>query len=433
MNMLVIGNGFDLALGLPTKYTDFLDFAQAFLDVVNFDVTNDKFKKLHKAIEGRWKVEKYDNIGDRKKEDIENNVKKVFAKNKLAFENISDDVIEDLNLCIKNNLWFQYFWEIRKNNLIAGENWIDIEHEIQRVIYVFEERILPSLTKYRNIGIKEHIYPTYFYSSYPIKNFIFPNQTGEKNNNFDSFNKFVLYKQELVDNFNKFVLAFEIYLDYFIHHINQDRLLPSDLENYLQLNNVSIKYVLSFNYIDNFSKSYNTVASPHSITDYIHGNVKYISNTKTLSKHSSKERINHLIHNNNMVLGFDEHLDAKRKNELLDFVHYRKYFQRIYKGTGCNYLDWLDEYKSNPSNDVMIDNPPNNVYIYGHSLDSTDKDVFEKIFSREDTRITIFYHNLEAKDRIIVNLIRMLSKDFMIANTAGSNSKITFISQSDYL
>lgn len=26
MNILVLGNGFDLALGLPTKYTDFLEF-----------------------------------------------------------------------------------------------------------------------------------------------------------------------------------------------------------------------------------------------------------------------------------------------------------------------------------------------------------------------------------------------------------------------
>ena len=28
MNILVLGNGFDLALGLPTKYTDFLEFVK---------------------------------------------------------------------------------------------------------------------------------------------------------------------------------------------------------------------------------------------------------------------------------------------------------------------------------------------------------------------------------------------------------------------
>ncbi len=28
MNIIVIGNGFDLAHGLPTKYTDFLEFVK---------------------------------------------------------------------------------------------------------------------------------------------------------------------------------------------------------------------------------------------------------------------------------------------------------------------------------------------------------------------------------------------------------------------
>ena len=28
MNILVVGNGFDLAHGLPTKYSDFLDFVK---------------------------------------------------------------------------------------------------------------------------------------------------------------------------------------------------------------------------------------------------------------------------------------------------------------------------------------------------------------------------------------------------------------------
>ncbi len=32
MNILVIGNGFDLAHGLPTKYTDFLKFTELFVN-----------------------------------------------------------------------------------------------------------------------------------------------------------------------------------------------------------------------------------------------------------------------------------------------------------------------------------------------------------------------------------------------------------------
>ena len=35
MNILIIGNGFDLAHGLPTKYNDFLKFIQAFKSITN--------------------------------------------------------------------------------------------------------------------------------------------------------------------------------------------------------------------------------------------------------------------------------------------------------------------------------------------------------------------------------------------------------------
>ena len=35
MNILVIGNGFDLAHGLPTKYRDFLKFVEVIRQVLN--------------------------------------------------------------------------------------------------------------------------------------------------------------------------------------------------------------------------------------------------------------------------------------------------------------------------------------------------------------------------------------------------------------
>ena len=40
MNILIIGNGFDLAHGLPTKYTDFLVFCKmilTFIEVIKID------------------------------------------------------------------------------------------------------------------------------------------------------------------------------------------------------------------------------------------------------------------------------------------------------------------------------------------------------------------------------------------------------------
>ena len=37
MNILVIGNGFDLAHGLPTKYGDFLDFCERVREIYTYD------------------------------------------------------------------------------------------------------------------------------------------------------------------------------------------------------------------------------------------------------------------------------------------------------------------------------------------------------------------------------------------------------------
>lgn len=46
-----------------------------------------------------------------------------------------------------------------------------------------------------------------------------------------------------------------------------------------------------------------------------------------------------------MVLGIAEYLAEDEKNKELDFIHFKKYFQPIYKKTGCQYKNWLHEMK----------------------------------------------------------------------------------------
>ena len=41
MNIIVIGNGFDIAHHLPTKYTDFLEFVKAIQYILNTKNMND--------------------------------------------------------------------------------------------------------------------------------------------------------------------------------------------------------------------------------------------------------------------------------------------------------------------------------------------------------------------------------------------------------
>jgi len=67
-----------------------------------------------------------------------------------------------------------------------------------------------------------------------------------------------------------------------------------------------------------------------------------------------------------MIIGFDEYRDDDKKNRQLDFIYYRKYFQRILKGTGSQYLNWLEN------------NELKNIYIFGCSLDATDKEIIKR-------------------------------------------------------
>ena len=156
-----------------------------------------------------------------------------------------------------------------------------------------------------------------------------------------------------------------------------------------------------------------------------------------------------------MIIGFDD-LQEDEKNFRLEFIDYRKYFKRIYKGTDTSYADWLRKYQDKLKYDFYSQTTtkqnkdydfykylkerlknsstselPNRVFIYGHSLDATDNEILKDIFFREltDTKIKIFYHDLEARRRIITNLIKILGNPTLIEKTKGRKPIISFVKQ----
>lgn len=142
MNLLIIGNGLDLDLGLPTKYTDFLDFTNAFkfsissaLDKIG-EIDEFNIRDVYRAIFNRY--QKPDSVN------LESNYQKSKSILKKFDKSFSSKFInkacKDFHYCIYNNCWIEYFNERYEQNLIAGENWIDIESEIQRVIKILESR-----------------------------------------------------------------------------------------------------------------------------------------------------------------------------------------------------------------------------------------------------------------------------------------------------
>lgn len=453
MNILVIGNGFDLDLSLPTKYTNFLDFAKAFEFLINRNINEiaeiDEFdtNNVYKAIFNRYhKPETANLTADYEKwKQILTNFDKSFSSKFI------NKVCKDFYYCIHQNCWISYFNERYEQNLIAGKNWIDLESEIQNVIHDIEEkrnfRIIASPNKYATFLDSSEV-------PLNLQKFIYKNQKDKITIFEDNYKKM---KLDILKDFDKFVMALGIYLDFFVSQLSPNiEKASKEITDMISGKN-QVDHVLSFNYINNFKNdnlNNEDVCFVHGAVDY----KKEIENniSDTMSKEDKDYMsIQNIINRNKMIVGFDELQDSDEnftpQDYELEFVDYRKYFQRIYKGTESHYVDWLNEYKVRLQNSVRTStNPenwsnlyeqkleaelscstPNHVFIFGHSLDATDNEILKDIFLREhkDTKITIYYHDSNSRKRIISNLIRILTKPILVQKTKGKNPEIEFIKQ----
>ena len=91
MNILVIGNGFDLAHELPTKYTDFLDFIKEFQDFQQFQIPKDVQSQLQLLCSPRKKA-------------YHNYFYNLLSENRTLYS--------ELITLTTDNSWLRYFIEI---------------------------------------------------------------------------------------------------------------------------------------------------------------------------------------------------------------------------------------------------------------------------------------------------------------------------------
>ena len=160
---------------------------------------------------------------------------------------------------------------------------------------------------------------------------------------------------------------------------------------------------------------------------------------------------------NDMVLGIDEYLPDDRKNKDLDFIAFKKFYQRIYKQTGCKYKEWVGEiikgadydkldalkyrleYEENIKKgldgyahtakqklmELKEQRVKHNLYIFGHSLDVTDKDILKELILNDNVHTTIFYHNKEVKAQQIANLVKVIGQDELIRRSGEKTIEFT--------
>lgn len=381
MNILIIGNGFDLAHKLPTKYENFLEFVMVY----------EKYKHILKpgvSIKDEW-----------------NKTKGLEQEFLLFLANLCDQkkkIFDEIKEMITDNVWLEHFFSIYEELKIEGkEGWIDFESEISSIIQEFEE-IRDILIK----NLKEED-PDINYGSYRLNKLIGFYIKGREPKTLDDLTKI---KDRMLNDLNRLIRALEVYLSTFVNQYPVDVRLP-DIEE------LKINKVLSFNYTNTFERLYGK-DNPDIEYDYIHG----------------KADVDHDINSCSLVLGIDEYLPERERDKNTEFIQFKKFFQRIYKKTGSVFFDWAKDFYDEQRNGFYVgESQPQtyNIYIIGHSLDITDKDILKALILMNDNKTTIFHHNQEALGKQIANLVKVIGQDNLIYMVHGSNARVILQQQQD--
>lgn len=367
MNILVLGNGFDLAHGLKTKYKDFLDYTD----------------ELVVAIPGRYNY--INNLGS----DPKNNIKDYFGdlmKKYGTNPEIRNRIDEQCKL-IENNKWICHF-----KNVSIREGWVDFEREISRVIKIVDEARI-KIDESNRGG-----------SNTPVS--VEPYQQKTLNifaETLESFSPKDIeqIKEIMLTDLNRLTRCLELYFDGYIDHL--EIVQKIDCINALQIDRV-----ISFNYTRTYEKIYGNAKIQY---DYIHGRAGIGSDLESC----------------NLVLGIDEYLDEQRRNADNAFVEFKKFYQRIFKKTGCEYRKWLGNFNHANAMTPKASPAKMNIYFYGHSLDVTDKDIIAKLIRQKNATTTIFYHSRSALSSQICNLVKVIGEEELIERTGANNPTIIFV------
>lgn len=449
MNILLIGNGFDMAHKLPTTYSDFLKFVEVMKQVLSGETEASRID---------WK-------------DINFKIKEQIAYILLLD---ADGILiqkRKWEKLIADNCWIEYFLQCQS---YIGENWIDFESEICKVIQEFDNNL--ENVDLNSIACREKLPNKFFRDLFVAdtdalrrsirlkfakemaekKIKLSESEYSERMKQYEELHPIkesqdIEYKEiirRLDVDLNKLILALEIYIADYVDKLTVEQKSP-DIERLLEKveEDERLDTFISFNYSHTLNRVYGVEIqqTDNGVNfDFIHGEARTD------------------LSGNNMILGIDEYIKGKKKNKNLLFLAYKKYYQRIYKETGNQSKCWADTIKKDytsykkrikeaktrslyqdSASDPLVSRGyfrvPNdtiykihNLYIFGHSLDITDKDILKSLILNDNVHTTIFYHNEEAHAKQIANLVKVIGQEELIKRTGGLYKTISFQRQADF-
>lgn len=366
--ILILGNGFDLAMGRKTSYSDFIEFA------------NNLF------------LEEVDHL--------------------QSFLNSNNIDIEKY----KDNLYLRF---INENRSTLGENWSNLEIMISNLAEAIEyfkqdPDILYSKGKdylkviytkqFREFLVHQENFTSKFFISEIFNEFfkVLEWDKLERKVALSKLNEKFIYHLELLTDLLEIYLSYRDYLDFEI-----DKIVP--VETVLDaINSISESSVISFNYTHT---SYELFKIPIENTHYIHGEIDLNRNKSAV---------------NTMVFGIED----KENNVNSDLIPYQKYYQRVVKETGNLYEKFfisrkLSEWGAVVSKNIIVFGhsvDPLDKEIFEKCFKIVD-------LKRYNYRFIFTYYNESAKRSIVKNLAIILGKDKLVELTGNRN--VVFIKSDD--
>jgi len=373
MNRLVIiGNGFDLAHGLPTRYKDFIDDYWGSIkdsdhnELVTFNLGCYGEFNGHKNLNDL--IDLIANINsDFRREGIE------IYKFKEHLQPLTDNRIQILQY--KNALF-------KLINQRVIENWVDVENEYYRELKEIVKSSIRVEDKKHHIRILNKEFEE-------VKNLL--EKYLDKIDKTQNTNKSILsYFKLIKENVENYFLEFSEHdkeeLQEFQNGYYRDRDLGKNI----------ITYCLNFNYTQ-------TIDNYISITKH-HGEDRTFGQFKNLQIHG---RLNDI--NNKINFGFGDEMDDDYKEiENLDDNEYLKNFKSFQYLQNSNYKTLLD----------FIDSTKFQVLIMGHSCGLSDRTLLNTIFEHNNCRsIKVFYHERKDVNGKVINdnyteIIQNISRHF---------------------
>jgi len=392
MDILLLGNGFDLYHKLPTKYINFLN-------TVNF--LKDNFNETNMTTIGKV-------FNDERLSGTDNEIRECYEEYYSIYSNfpLNIDGVKELIDLANKNVWFKYLCKLTNKDI----TWIDFEKEIEKVVFAFEhylENEYIEQLNFSNLFAHEaNIVRTFNFFYYISAEDLVGNTKMHKlkiNEQFmvqDPLNKKLYLSKDKVISFlyNQLIdLAkmLKLYLRDFVDVVVKRFKNVNIIDEYIDLSQVHD--VVSLNYTHTFENIYCKEIDRNIY--HIHGDV-----------------------DTNIVLGINSNEKDNLENVNTDFLCFKKYYQRVFYKTDVEYLMALKY------SDIFDSKNTNNLVVFGHSLNSTDKDIIMDLFMYSK-KITIYCYNEKAMSDNIINLVNIYGREGF--DILRSEKEMTFIVLND--